>query len=128
MKILINLSNHPSSKWDKKQKEEWDTIIDIPFPNIPAEMDIFGVADLVNEYEHKLVKITKGFSYEEFFVMLQGEFTFCYILWESLKHVYVNFVWHICIPTTERKVHEKQREDGTVEKITVFEFVRWRIL
>ncbi len=34
MKVLINHSNHPHSGWGDKQKEGWDKIVDIPFPNI----------------------------------------------------------------------------------------------
>jgi len=34
MLALINHTNHPSSKWSEKQKEGFDKIIDLPFPNI----------------------------------------------------------------------------------------------
>ena len=39
---FINLSNHPSDKWDEKQMEaakQYGEVMDIPFPSIPAQAD-----------------------------------------------------------------------------------------
>lgn len=39
-KIFINFSNHPSGRWDVKQKkasEQYGRIVDIPFPMVPAQ-------------------------------------------------------------------------------------------
>ena len=45
MKKLLVISNHPVEKWSDEQKEGWDVIEYIPFPNIPATMEKDSVLD-----------------------------------------------------------------------------------
>lgn len=133
MKLLLNISNHTSDKWSDKQKEGWDKIKDIPFPQIDPYKSIIHIHTLAEDY---LKEILDTIQFEidsiedkdiftecpiETYIMLQGEYTFCYLLRDMIKDNYI-FV----IPTTERKTVEKVKEDGIVEKTSVFEFVQWR--
>jgi len=129
VKVLINHSNHSSINWDIAQKEDWDQIVDIPFPNIPADWDEFEVQKLAEKNAKEILKLIDNLESEieddntiaEFYIMLQGEFSYCYMLRDILKKklLFLNFA----IPTTERIVEIK--EDGT--KISKFKFVTWRI-
>lgn len=129
-RILINISNHPSSKWSEKQKEGWDEIIDIPFPNVPPQNDTAQVVNSVLDFVGKEVTPTvlglqskyAGEDYDYSF-FIAGEQTFTLYLIMSIKN-YCGFV-NLAIPTTERKVVEKQEGDKTLKE-SVFEFVRWR--
>lgn len=120
MKVLINHSNHPSDKWDDEQRMGWDRIFDLPFPNISPEADTEEVLRIVHEQLKELKKLTENIGADaDVYVMLQGEFTYCYIFRDLLNKPY-----HIAIPTTRRDVVEIP--DGT--KVSKFRFVRWRIL
>ena len=126
MYILINLTNHPSASWSESQKKDWDEIIDISFPNIPAEYSEKQINDLVSEYNNKLEKIAGEIEQNsELNLLLQGEFSFCYTLFKTLREDSKR-EWNFYIPTTERKVVEKINPDGTTMKISEFQFVRWR--
>jgi hypothetical protein len=112
---LINISNHNSNNWSKEQKEGFDEIIDVQFPNIPANATIKDV--ILTAYD-LLEKLTNEISTEDaLHIMLQGEFTLCYKLKDMLDKAYWTVNYYI--PTTERKV---------VEKTTIFQFVQWRVI
>jgi hypothetical protein len=114
---LINLSNHNSNNWNKEQRGEFGLIVDIPFPNINPDATTEEVEVLVNEY----VGIINANRIDN--IMLQGEFTFCYLLQNKLR-TRCKF-W---IPTTERKVVEKLNVDDSTTKTAVFEFKQWRVI
>lgn len=117
--MFINLSNHPSKKWDVKQIEEaalYGEIIDIPFPSISAEADEEAIKKTAQAYCEKISK------YDHPVVMVQGEFTFTFCLVTLLKEKSIMAV----AGCSERKTKERINEDGTQVKQTVFEFVRFR--
>jgi len=125
---LINFSNHSSSKWSKSQKEGFEEIIDIKFPEIPTNATTLEVVENFVRPAYKEIKHLVNKLRENSFVgiMLQGEFTFSYLLFNMLKSD--NDIWNIYIPCTERKVQEITNSDGTVTKSSIFEFVGWRII
>lgn len=130
MNILFNISNHSSDKWSVAQKQNWDRVIDIPFPNIDPNWDTAEVIEnAVSPIAGKLGELVTqefGQTPAELNIMLQGEFSFCHLFKEVMdKNLNGDkVVWWI--PTTERKTVEKVKEDGTTEKISIFEFCRWR--
>lgn len=124
MSTLINISNHPSEKWSKEQKAKWSKIIDIPFPNVPADADEIEVMKIASELFGQVAKIMKEDKKIKD-IMLQGEFMVCYIL-IKLFRFYDNI--RIVIPTTERIVVETNNPDGTTSKTAIFKFVRWRTI
>ncbi len=123
--ILINLSNHPSSKWSEEQKAGWDEIVDIEFPNISADYDEIQVSKIVDKYLDRLVQLIPEIKAKgsDFNLMLQGEYTFCYMMFDILKFIES---WNFWIPTTERIVIEEVKSDGSVDKKSIFRFVKWR--
>lgn len=102
---LINISNHNSNQWSKEQKVGFDEIIDVQFPNIPAN----ATTDEVS-------------TEDELNIMLQGEFSLCYKLKELMDKV------NYYIPTTERKVVESFGTNNEIIKTTIFQFVQWRVI
>jgi len=121
---LINISNHNSNNWSKEQKACFDEIIDVQFPNIPANATTKDVILIAYDL---LEKLTDEVSTEdELNIMLQGEFSLCYKLKELLDKAYWTVNYYI--PTTERKVVERYFPDGKVVKETIFQFVQWRVI
>lgn len=128
MRVLINHSNHPSIKWDDRQKEDWDKIIDIPFPTVSPCADTDEVYNLAKGNFGKILwewEIAKREGYEPY-IYVAGEYTYCYIMYDLLR-LYLSPL-KLAIPTTARMVIERTKEDGTTEKVSVFEFVRWRVI
>lgn len=122
MKILINHSNHPSSKWEETQLHGWDKIIDLYFPNVEPELDTNDkkFKKLIIDNLDKILQIQRENPEYSIFIMLQGEFSYCFLLFQRLKE----YGFNIAIPTTKRLVTENP--DGS--KTSKFQFVRWRIL
>ena len=128
--LLINLSNHKSDGWSDDQKAGY-YIVDLPFPNIDPNMTTQDVKKIVNEYEERIWGIVKEVAssnphpehYVKVHIMLQGEYTFCYLLFDIIRHT----EWTLMIPTTERIVEEKI-VDGKTIKTSIFKFVKWRMI
>ena len=119
MSTFINLSNHPSDKWNVTQLEtakQYGEVIDIPFPQIGPEASKGDVASLADEYFARIQK------YEKPIVMIQGEFTFTYALVRRLEDDGIP-----AVSTCSRRIaNELQQNDGTVIKTSVFDFVGFR--
>lgn len=121
---LINISNHSSKNWSKEQKVGFDEIIDVEFPNIPANATTKDVILIAYDL---LDKLTDEVSTEdELNIMLQGEFSLCYKLKELIDKAYWTVNYYI--PTTERNVAESVNIDGTTTKNVTFQFVQWRVI
>lgn len=114
--MLLNLSNHPSHKWNAKQKQiaqqDYGEVVDIPFPHISPEINKETLANVVNEYFDKIWAIRPKA------VHLMGEMTFTYALVTKLKAAGIP-----CYASTTNRVVEEQ-EDG--KKIVHFQFVQFR--
>ncbi len=122
MRVLFNISNHPSDKWGEKQiqaaKELADVIKDLHFPNVPpkapAEYVTITAMDIAKSIENE--KQTKGVS--EVMVHVMGEMTLTYGLVVALRGKGIR-----CFAScTERIVTELP--DGT--KQSKFDFVQFR--
>ena len=121
---LINISNHNSNNWSKEQKAGFDEIIDIQFPNVPANATTKDV--ILTAYD-LLDKITdEVLTEDELNIMLQGEFSLCYKLKELIDKAYWTINYYI--PTTERNVVESVNIDGATTKNVTFQFVQWRVI
>jgi len=129
MKLLINCSNHPSLKWSEEQKEGWDIIIDVPFPAIDPRWDTTSEEYLLALVgtRNTILDVLSNHEYLELekHIMLQGEFSLCYLLYSKLSLLDSLFFDGFVVPTTERVVEEKV-EDGVCKKTAVFRFVMWR--
>lgn len=125
---LINISNHSSEKWEPEQKHGWNKIIDIPFPKIDPTWDASSPDFLISliNIEGQIIDIlSKARNEVEVFIMLQGEFSFCYILFYKIKN---DFNLPFAIPTTDRVVNEVKQPDGSITKQAQFKFVKWRFI
>lgn len=117
--MFINLSNHVSEKWSKEQLEAakvYGDIVDIGFPAVDPKGDSDYIDKLVDEYYSKISK------YDKPVVMLQGEFTFTYRMVKKLKDSGIT----VLASCSERRSVETLKENGQVERNSVFEFVRFR--
>lgn len=113
--MLLNLSNHPSTKWLPQQitaaKVEFVSIEDLAFPNVPPAATEMELDSLVDKYV-EIILVKKPTA-----VHLMGEMTFTFRLVTHLKAAGI----HCIASTTNRTVEER---DG--KKIVQFEFVQFR--
>lgn len=117
--MLINLSNHPSSKWSEKQlaaaHSQFGEIIDLPFPIVDPQADESQVVALADEYLQKVLHLSNN---QNAAVHLMGEMNFSFALVTRLQNA-----GFICVAsTTQRIVHELP--DGGKE--VQFKFVQFR--
>lgn len=119
--MLINLSNHPSSKWPAEQigaaEKEFKDVEDIPFPKIPPQAEAHEVEEMARQL---LKKIKLEFYPPQWYdaIHIMGEMTF------TLAFVYLaQKEGFTCLAsTTERLVNKQQ--DGS--KNIRFQFCRFR--
>ena len=81
--MLVNLTNHPSSKWSDEQRkasEIYGDIIDIPFPVIDPVFDDGYFDTIADEYVGKVVELSG-----DLVVLVQGEYVLTFKLVEMLK-------------------------------------------
>lgn len=113
--MLLNLSNHPSTKWTLQQltkaEETYKTVTDVPFPNVPPEATKKEVRQLAKQL-FKQIKQQQPLA-----VHLMGEMTFTYALVKMLKKAGIT-----CIASTTNRIVEEK--DG--KKIVQFQFVQFR--
>lgn len=121
--MLINLTNHPYSKWSEIQRnkanELYGVITDLNFPKIDPTYSKEEVHKLCNKYFAQIMDIFDlcANSPNQNAVHIQGEFTFVFKLVYLLKNIGISCV----ASTTERNVKEI---DG--KKIVEFNFVQFR--
>ena len=122
--LFINISNHPSSKWEVKQIDAAlaiannGPIIDMIFPNIDPNMESSDVIDLAEDYFSNVINLISEYEADYVVFHIMGEMTFTYNLVKLLKEN----GYHCYASTTKRNVIEK--EDGS--KVSVFEFIKFR--
>ena len=116
---FINFTNHPSDTWSEEQikaAEAYGTIVDLPFPNIDPNATEWDIGKLGDEFVEKIEKL------KPCAVLCQGEFTLSYLVIAQLLRRGVT-VLSAC---SERTVKERQRADGSTEKVSTFQFVKFR--
>lgn len=120
--MLINLSNHPSTEWRKKQIEEanniYGRITDVKFPDISPEADFIEVKEKAKGYLIEVKNLLMAHEKENNAIHIMGEFTFTFNLVELLKQNNILAV----SSTTSRQVYE----DENGNKISKFNFIKFR--
>ena len=117
--MFVNLSNHPVSGWPKEQIDaarEYGEIVDLPFPAISPFAGSEEIDGYVDEYYERVTAFTEPT------VMLMGEYVFTYRLARKLKNAGLRVV----ASCTERYAEERKKPDGTIEKVSLYRFVRFR--
>lgn len=134
MAVFMNVSNHPSSRWEKEQLDAAGDVVDVAFPNVPptaTEEEIAALAEKVCEdvvnlraqtlgwYENQLDEEEVQLFFEKSRrVLVQGEFSLCNEVWKRLTALGFQPV----VATSERKSVDL----GDGKKTTVFKFVQFR--
>lgn len=115
--MLLNLSNHPASKWSDKQRQTaidaYASIRDLPFPHIDPQWSGRQVDELASEYLHLICEMNPTT------VHIMGEMTFCFKLITMLKTTDIP-----CIASTTART---TTIDDSGNKISVFDFVGFRL-
>jgi len=117
--MLINLSNHPSEKWSKKQLNatlEYGQILDMAFPAIDPAASTEEIEALANAYYAEIVNIFKDRD-DNCAVHLMGELTFTFALVQKLQKKGIK-----CIASTTQRLVTDNGPSKTVE----FNFCRFR--
>ena len=118
--MLINISNHPFSYWEEKQRraaEIYGKCIDLPFPSIDPLGDEEYIESLAEDYLKQVLRY-KLSNDEEIVVHLMGEMNFVFSLLEKLKMKGIK-----CMASTTKRLIQYY-DDGVKE--TRFSFVRFR--
>lgn len=118
MNMFINLSNHPSSEWNKEQIEtasQYGNIVDIPFPVIDEYATETEIKKRAEDYFATILE--KGMP-QELTVHIMGEQTFCYALISKLQREGIRCVASCTVRDTY------VNEIG--EKVSSFHFARYR--
>jgi len=112
---FVNLSNHPSAKWDEMQtkaaRELAERIEDIAFPAVPPDADEEAISALAEECAAKVPPETSH-------ALVQGEFTFTVELVRRLQTRGIT-----CLAATSKR---EVAEDGDGRRMSTFRFVRFR--
>lgn len=119
--MLINLSNHPSEKWDKTRKNAarpYGKLADLPLPAIDPEAETSVVVQLAEKYEAKIQQLMALENTSAFTVHIIGELVFCFMLVARLQKAGIP-----CFASTTRR---ESLENGDGTKVSKFEFVRLR--
>ena len=118
-KVFVNHTNHPSAKWSDEQKNAAETfgkIVDMPFPEVPPNIDTAAVHELVLNKLQDILKLNPAA------VLCQGEFNYTVAMAEELKKRGIP----VMAATSERVVSEVTEADGSTKRVSVFNFVRFR--
>lgn len=116
--MFINFSNHPSSRWSEDQiraAEAYGTIVDIPFPAVPAAADEYEIQQLSEKYLLKIRMLKPSC------VLCQGEFTLSYCIITALLRDGIKTV-----AACSERISRESTVDGVTEKTAVFRFVQFR--
>lgn len=120
--MLINLSNHPSTRWNDKQIQTtlatYRSVHDIAFPNIPPAATAEEVQKLAATYVQQILELANKPENQPFAAHVMGEMTFMYRVVSLLLRANIKCV----ASTTERDTIENA--DGS--KTFKFNFVQFR--
>ena len=117
--MIINLSNHPSTGWQEKQRraaQAWGEIVDLPFPPLGAEI----TEEEMQQTARDLLARIRGMKPDA--VVVMGEFSLVFMLVDALLEDGIP----VLTAASGRNTAEKKEADGTIMKVARFDFVRFR--
>jgi len=119
--MLLNLSNHPSINWSKKQllhsKDLFASVLDLPFPIIAPNAAKKEVYNLARKYASLCKKLLSKSLDKKNAVHIMGEHTFVFYLVTMLKKQKIK-----CVASTTSR---NSKQNGS-EKLSLFNFVKFR--
>ena len=117
---MLNFTNHSSSDWSFSQLESaierWDTVVDIPFPDVHPDFDEDQIIQLAETIVKKAVVLHPDA------VLCQGEMTLAF----SFVHMFHAYGIPVYAATSCRQSKEEVTEDGETQKQSIFRFVKFR--
>ncbi len=118
--MFVNISKHPNHTWSAKQRVAAEAlggrVVDEAFPEVPPEASESAVAAIGRALAGKVAALAPEAA------MIQGEFSLAFFLVCELQSKGIPCY----AATTRRLVESKALADGTTEKVSRFEFVRFR--
>jgi len=115
---FVNFSNHPTTKWGKKQLVaalQYGEVVDLPFPVVAPDAESQELQTLAQNCVQKILSMGDT---QKLTVHIMGEMTFTFMVVTRLKELGIRCV----ASTTERKT--TYNENGT--KLSEFSFVKFR--
>jgi len=116
--VFLNLSNHPSSEWDEKQRkaaEAYGEIEDMPFPQVDPDADEKKIEELAERITEEILEKAETHSIT---VHIMGEMCLTFAVVSRLTTHGIR-----CVSSTTERVCETL-PDGS--KRTEFHFARFR--
>lgn len=117
--MLINLSNHPSSKWSPMQiqraRELFGSIIDFPFPSVNPSASLEEIKGLVKIVAEKVLTLSPNQG--DLIIHVMGELTFCYQFVDTMRKKGIR-----CVASTTERI----AENSDNIKTSFFNFVDFR--
>ena len=96
--------------------EQWGEVVDYPFPNVPRNADDTEINQYAQDIVDEILKMQPSA------VMCQGESTLTYAIVTKLLKNGIS----VLAACSERRAEEVLLEDGSVQKKTIFQFVKFR--
>lgn len=103
---LINISNHANVNWEEKQKEDFEDIIDIPFPRVKADASEYEIINMVSILGDKVIKLIENYNENTIAIYIAGEGSLVYYFTTYLNTIIRYFtnrkMIYLVFPSTER--------------------------
>lgn len=119
MGVFVNHTNHPAERWSEVQRvaaEKYGDIVDMPFPRIPPDWGEGEIAELAAMLAADIGELAPAA------VLCQGEYSYTYRLVRELARQGI-----VCLSAcSDRVVEEVTEADGSVRRVSYFDFVRFR--
>ncbi|MBG0780977.1 MAG: CRISPR-associated protein [Bacteroidales bacterium] len=101
--MIINLSNHTSKDWAEDQaaaaREQFNTIVDMPFPEVDPDWEISTVYNLATIYAKDCLQILEKSPDPHNAIHVMGELTFCYQFVRLMQQQEV-----VCLASTTERI------------------------
>lgn len=118
--MFVDFTNHPSSGWSLAQLEAakgWGEIVDLPFPDVPANSTEADISRFAGEYLERILELSPDA------VLVQGETSLSFAVAARLIK---NGIAALCA-ASERVCETTIAEDGSTVRKSVFKFSRFRM-
>jgi hypothetical protein len=120
--MLLNLSNHPSTRWSEEQREraikEYHNIQDMSFPNVPPAATAAEIKTMAADYVQQIRGLAKAEGNQPFAVHIMGEMTLIFRVVSLLKRSKIT-----CVASTSER-NSIENADGS--KTMQFKFIQFR--
>ena len=117
--MFLNITNHKSSMWQKKQIEAanvYGEIIDYPFTEINPYSTTEDISRLTRKTVSKIIAMKPAAC------LIAGEWSLTFQLVDGLLKAGIK----VLAACSERKTIEQKNTDGTLTKTAQFDFVQFR--